>query len=167
MDDLITFLRARLDEREALAKATTPVPVPGRWIATRDKHAADDAPLALVQGRDELATDTIFEGDYVSGSEVIVFSAEWQDEAEANLRFIADNDPAFVLADVAAKRQLVEEHSGREVASLDRDTWGRPFVVCRRCTEGTVRQVVAPCPTLKLLALPYVDHPEYREEWRP
>ncbi len=24
-----------------------------------------------------------------------------------------------------------------------------------------------PCPTLALLALPYVDHPDYREEWRP
>jgi hypothetical protein len=24
-----------------------------------------------------------------------------------------------------------------------------------------------PCDTLKLLALPYADHPDYRDEWRP
>lgn len=24
-----------------------------------------------------------------------------------------------------------------------------------------------PCPTLRLIALPYADHPDYREDWRP
>jgi hypothetical protein len=24
-----------------------------------------------------------------------------------------------------------------------------------------------PCPTLRLLSLPYADHPDYREAWRP
>ena len=25
----------------------------------------------------------------------------------------------------------------------------------------------APCPTLRLMSLPYADHPDFREEWRP
>jgi hypothetical protein len=24
-----------------------------------------------------------------------------------------------------------------------------------------------PCPTLRLMALPFADHPDYREDWRP
>jgi hypothetical protein len=65
------------------------------------------------------------------------------------LEHIARHDPARVLAEVAAKRQIVELHflrsSGR-LCNEDDDLW--------------------PCETLRLLARPYVDHPDYRHEWR-
>lgn len=156
MDDLIAFLRAQLDKAEAMARATTPVLSPGQWIVTRDKHAEDDAPLALVQGKDESAGDAIFHEDYVSGREIIVYSAGWQDEAEANLRYIAANDPASVLADVAAKRQIIEWLA----AELDLPNEPGQGLAAALSDAKAIK-------ALKILALPYADHPDYRPEWRP
>lgn len=93
----------------------------------------------------------------VHGEVLLIQHAEW--DGPAVLREL--------LADVEAKRRIVDEHGQREVASLDKETWGRPYLVCRRCAVGD-RQVVHPCTTLRLLALPYAGHPDYRaEEWAP
>lgn len=73
--------------------------------------------------------------------------------------------PARVLAECAAKRAIIDEHSTQEVASLDRETWAQPFIVCKRCAMG-VRQIVAPCPTIKAIAAIYADHPDYKDEWK-
>lgn len=70
------------------------------------------------------------------------------------------------LAEVEAKRLMLTEHGPEEVASLDRETWGQLFIVCRRCKLGE-RQVAMPCTTLRLLAVPFAGHPDYRPEWRP
>lgn len=75
----------------------------------------------------------------------------------------------LMLADVDAKRRIIAEHGNREIASLEPATWGQPFVVCARCrggVDGELR-VVAPCPTLRLLALPFAEHEGYSEEWKP
>jgi hypothetical protein len=50
---------------------------------------------------------------------------------------IARWDPARVLAECAAKRRIVEMYAGQH---------GQPYV-------------------LHFLALPYADHPDYRQEW--
>ena len=97
-----------------------------------------------------------------------------EDEREANVclaqyrRAEGGSTPRWTrqLAECEAKRAIIEEHGPQEVASLDRDSWGKPFIVCRRCAIGD-RQVIAPCHTLKSLATVYADHPDYREEWRP
>ena len=75
---------------------------------------------------------------------------------------IARHNPARVLAECEAKRSIVAEHT--------RPGW---TVTCPRClgdqpelASGTAWRA-APCPTLRALALPYADHPDYREEWRP
>ena len=49
-----------------------------------------------------------------------------------------------VLRECEAKRAVVELHP------------------CDDCGMGD-----DPCRTLKILALPYADHPDYREAWRP
>jgi hypothetical protein len=73
-------------------------------------------------------------------------------------RHIARHDPARVLAEVDAKRRIIEQHhcSG---------------VTCPRCSLGTEDGEVVferdPCGTLRLLALPYAGHPDYRGEWAP
>jgi hypothetical protein len=65
---------------------------------------------------------------------------------------IARHDPARVLAEVEAKRRLLKQF---------------------RLRGDSVRAVVQPSTggvwddMLRLLALPYADHPDYREEWRP
>lgn len=50
--------------------------------------------------------------------------------------------PARVLTECASKRQIVELHSTPEE-----------------------RRTGQPCTTLRLLALPYAEHPDYRVEW--
>jgi hypothetical protein len=51
-----------------------------------------------------------------------------------------------VLAECEAKRRIVAEHEGEPS--------------CETCYL-----VDAPCPTLRLLALPYAGHEDYREGW--
>jgi hypothetical protein len=62
-------------------------------------------------------------------------------------------DPARVLAECDAKRRIVELHDGEAVhgcpVAPDETVW----------TEG-------PCPTLRTLALPYANHPDYQPGWR-
>ena len=70
--------------------------------------------------------------------------------AESVMDHIARHDPARVLAECEAKRRVVEmqwHHLGE-----DDYAWGM---------EEAKRQILAE------LALPYADHPDYREEWRP
>jgi hypothetical protein len=57
---------------------------------------------------------------------------------------VARHDPARVLAECEAKRRIV-------------DSEGSPYV------EGHVPAT----RTLRFLALPYADHPDYRQEWKP
>lgn len=93
-----------------------------------------------------------------------------------------------LLAEVAAKRAIIDEHAPewRNVEwPHDQDGTGKAQV-CRRCQnaehtywdppvgeagvlpEGFVTPyVLAPCTTLRLLALPFASHPDYQESWRP
>jgi hypothetical protein len=69
---------------------------------------------------------------------------------------IARHDPARVLADIAAKRRVVELH-GRY------DGWGDHCRTCR--AEDEVGGDAFPCETLRALVQPHADHPDWREEW--
>ncbi|MGY1802416.1 DUF6221 family protein [Blastococcus sp. SYSU D00922] len=77
---------------------------------------------------------------------------------------VSRHDPARVLAECNAKRRLVL--ACRDVRP------DRAFLGAR--PEGLADFPLAPADqhqlaalTLALLALPYADHPEYRQEWRP
>ncbi|TDD37855.1 hypothetical protein E1287_07300 [Actinomadura sp. KC06] len=59
---------------------------------------------------------------------------------------IVRHGPARVLAEVETKRRLIDQHVGYSGGGDD-DHW--------------------PVQTLRLLALPYASHPDYRPEWRP
>ena len=73
--------------------------------------------------------------------------------------------PARVLAECDAKRRIVELHGRR-----DDDT-------CAECGDGEpdtgpgdrgwFEAAHWPCLTLQLLALPYADHPDFQEQWKP
>jgi hypothetical protein len=71
---------------------------------------------------------------------------------EADARHIARHDPARVLAEVEAKRRVI-------TAEQDRVLEEGPLPERMR---GEIETDV-----LRLLTLPYADHPDYREEWRP
>lgn len=59
--------------------------------------------------------------------------------------------PARVLREVESKRLFLADHEG-----VHRCDWG----------EHRGDEVLGWCTTLKRLALPYADHPEYNESWR-
>lgn len=135
MDDLVTFLRARLDEDEAAAKAA------GGWIGT---------------------------AGFEQKGWIIVDRPEAQSAERAESRHMERHNPVRVLREVEAKRRILTEHAGLDFASLEEESRYRSFIACRRCRDIlTDKRVVAPCPTLRLLALPYADHPHYRPEWAP
>ena len=65
--------------------------------------------------------------------------------------------PERVLAEVEAKRKLLDSHY---------DYRG----VCTRCFDWQNKPVEReqfPCEVVRLLALPYADHADYDEAWRP
>lgn len=64
--------------------------------------------------------------------------------------------PARVLAECEAKRRIVLMHEPYDSGWLGR----RP--TCWVCSADGW-----PCLTLAVLSLPYANHPDYREEWRP
>ncbi len=92
---------------------------------------------------------------------------------------IARWDPARVLAECEAKRRIIELHrTYGEVYDRARMTYPEGADDCVTCGYGDEWQAKAnalefpddstyPCPTLRVLALSYIGHPDYREEWRP
>lgn len=74
---------------------------------------------------------------------------------EGELEFMAGpGHPSRVLAEVAMKRRILAEHRD------DRTS-------CSTCGTAGEYDVPWPCTTVELLALPYADHPDYRQEWAP
>lgn len=69
-------------------------------------------------------------------------------------------DPARALAECEAKRAIVALHVLGE-------PWDEPVdEMLGSCAACDYQSASWPCPTLRILALPYADHPDYREEWR-
>lgn len=137
-DDLIAFLRARLDEAEAGAHASGPARV--GWATYRDADGGMfyTSPVAEL-GEGWSKTTDPQEREWVTGG---------QETHPTSVHVVYD--PADVLADVDAKRGILDE-AGRyspELEHGDNGEWAFDIV-------------------LRLLALPYSDHPDYREEWRP
>ena len=139
MADLVRFLRDRYDEDERAAKAATQ----GPWWADSSIHT---------------------EAIYGSGNTTVVAGARWGDEgsvfeSDEDAAHIARHDPARVLRDIEAKRELLDEHPSINVSDLGSD--------CGTCYREDGINASWPCKTLRLLACVYVDHLDYRDAWRP
>jgi hypothetical protein len=149
MDELLAFLRAQLDEDERVARETA-----GHGSTTwkaglhrwRGRIEADDAALIV---RDV---------DLVDAEHI----ARW--------------DPARVLAEVEAKRRVLDLHNPQPTGYVDGVyTHGETGQLqCEHCAEqchsgsGMSRDMPDapwPCPTVRLLAQPYAGRPGWREEW--
>jgi len=73
-------------------------------------------------------------------------------------------DPDRVLAECEAKRRIVEWCSERDQVYIG--TFATDIPREKDFVPGAlVHQTDA--ITLRFLALPYADHPDYREEWKP
>ena len=88
----------------------------------------------------------------VDGEPVCDGFALSNNQLRATVDHIVDWDPARVLAECDTKRRIIELH-----APVHR----RTDIGCLTCSD-----LRDPCETLRLLALPYVARPGYREEWR-
>lgn len=65
--------------------------------------------------------------------------------------------PERVIVEVEAKRRIIRWHFGQRD---DTTPYGEPVTICH-CGYDL------PCSTLRLLALPYANHPDYQQEWTP
>ncbi|WP_371624063.1 DUF6221 family protein [Streptomyces sp. NBC_01116] len=153
MDDLVQFLRNRLDEDEQAARAAT-------WDEWDSAHWTARPP----QGSYEryIVADHLDDG-------VVVVTPENAD-ADGVGQHIARHDPARVLRDVEAKRMIVDAHGrGHECISLsgsgDKSVVdGKPWAHWE--PEHTA-DAERPCFVLRAHALSHADHPNYKDEWRP
>ena len=154
---LTEFLLARIAEDEAVARAA---------IERDGDHWATES-----LGHDgSRINGTVDKGNprAYSGSPEL-----WDDEGALGMRdetaaHIARWDPARVLAECEAKRRIVELHEDGGNYSIG--GYGGPvvtYIACSMCGTAGEYDEPWPCGTLRLLALPYVNHPDYQEEWRP
>jgi hypothetical protein len=161
VDDLITWLRAQLAEDEGLARMA---------FAEHNK--------AIVRWS-EPWSGTVQIGPHED--DLVCFDSGVS-------RHIVNWDPARALAEVDAKRRILDEHAAQwRTVEWPHDQDGKGnALVCRRCQNAEHSEwnplvghagvlpevfvtpyVLAPCTTVLLLALPYADRAGYREEWRP
>ena len=138
MSDLAEFILACNDEDEAAARAVGPTRA---WIQDCPRSAS----IETAEGQKLWKLE--------SGSTV---------GAGALFDHVARHQPGRVLAECDARRRRVVLHMPRTVA-------GGTAVVCFSCRadDNSGRWHAAPCPSLRLEALPYADHPDYNEAWKP
>lgn len=139
MDDLIAWLRARLDEDERVALAATA----GPWRYDPTKHHREPGTVRFSEG--------VFAGFIGTDATCIATTGETDDaQSMLDAEHIARWDPARVLAEVEAKRALLQE-CAHELA--------------RSAPRSNLNDFA--CTVLRSLGKPYAQHPDYRPEWRP
>ena len=135
VNQLIAFMHARLDEDERIAQNATE----GPWI---DEFSGET-------GRCVIPADAENTREYVARTQLLA--------AMPDAQHIARWDPARVLAEVAAKRRIIEDcrvtvSAVRRIASADLDA---PGLDAMRAGRDALVSV------LRLLASVHADHPDY------
>lgn len=137
--DLIAFLRARLDEDEARARALPP----GPWTWRKGEAATTSPGDALVGADGQPVLSASDPDEYMA----------WITRADGFDAYLQQMQPARVLAEVEAKRALVNDYER--------------FVAERRRMMGGWDSYPEVSPVLAAFAAIYADHPDYRDAWRP
>jgi hypothetical protein len=145
MSDLVTWLRAQLDEDERVAREASG----DAWVtgASQGYEYARPGDIYAISHQGQPAR--IAQGTRC-GPDI---------SAEQSSDHIARHHPARVLAEVAAKR-AVFDHADHWARTLHQTPEGWT-------SEGATAYRMAMEWTLRLLAQPYADRPGYREEWKP
>ena len=150
---LVDFLRARLDEDEAAAKAATPGPWwynPGKqWL---DPEAFEKYDLA--KGEEFVG----YGGPHPFTGAVCATGPASHSQSMADAAHIARSaNPARVLAEVEAKRRILDDvlptMQADEISIAGE--WGVGSDPVREASDDL----------LSLLALPYRDHPDFDPAW--
>jgi hypothetical protein len=161
-DGLVAFLQARYDEDDQAARDA------GGKSWEWEQHYGDMCNDPTCEYGNLATDDTILMSVHAYN-----ITVPWQ-----GAEHIARHNPARVLAEVDAKRQLL-----RDAVSAKHAVCEDPWYTCPAATEardggecGKDDMRGEPCEcgrddrlhrACRLLALPYADHPDYREEWRP
>jgi hypothetical protein len=156
MDELVAWLGVQLDEDELIARKAAALcgchPGAPAW-SFRDGDGPDDGRIRVTDDPHPGVKRKI--SRRWNGSYDGLFMAE----------HIVRHDPARVLSEIDAKRQILQQ-AFEHAAKIDGE-WGcchdAEAIEAGHCEEQRPNDL----PLLRLLALPYVDRPGYREEWRP
>lgn len=142
MDDLIAFLRARLDEDRAAALAASWDEWDGsHWTAHHREQY--DGQWAIIDRADEGVVTTI---DPQAAQDAPV------------AQHIARHDPARALRHVEALRGVLEEWDTATGVAAETFAFGR----------GTARMTLSALePIMRHLVIEYADHSDYRDDWKP
>jgi hypothetical protein len=152
-EDLVAFVRARLDEDERLACACPLT----EWVVQ------GPPPEAGISGP---AGEMMLAGRHTDDEHLWSLLARPTMHTGHALNHAARHDPARVLAEVEAKQILLDDHSSIHVV-VD-GYCAREGGECTHAGEAWCPwHGIENCLTLRALALPYAGHPEYREEWSP
>lgn len=144
MDDLVEFLRARLEEDEAIARKACEY-AEASWKL--DEELGETVLWWPPEPR-------VAEMERQKGLPVV--SDQWRGQTIGSriAPHVARHDPARVLREVTAKRAIVDDLAN-EIH------WGARSSLDYQDAVDAFKRM------LKRLALPYVDHRDYRKEWRP
>ena len=149
------FVLARMDEVEAEARAAIGTSVwatqTGRWVHRDVEHGGYTSLIVFAVAEDHART------------QVADLTAAWEGPERAV--HIARNDPARVLAEVAAKRAIVALHHTSEtperLAQIGVSRVGRD----PSCSDRDYPEESDDCLTLLTLAALDADHPDYDPGW--
>ena len=145
VDELITWLRAQLDEDERVAIA-----IQGDRYGDNDDGRWRNWTIEEHEDR---------HGPYLSALGVeLVHSYADNVITPQRGEHIARWDPARVLAEVKAKRRILDEHAYAPKSDSCRTCW--------RSNRGGTAREASPCPTVRLLAQPYAGRDGWQESWR-
>lgn len=86
-----------------------------------------------------------------TGNLLVEVADRMEREAEAQKRIVAEHAPIGLTCRTCCGEGVLEVHWDGE----------------EETTEEIRNDLMAPCPTVRLLAVPYADHPDYRDDWRP
>jgi len=146
------FLLQRLDKDEAVARAASAP----RWVEVS----------GLVASADDKVTPNGFTYRPLITPGGSINNDDPLEDGDA--AHIARHDPARVLAEVAAKRAIVNLHAevtGSTAFYGDDIETPHGSPACSTCGTWGEYAEAWPCPTLRYLAQPYADHADYEQAW--
>ena len=150
-ETLVDVLLARIAEDESAARAAA---AGGRW---RYEDGDSVGAWTLYDEHWRIADLTTYRHDkYDYAERMPAFRPPHYVDADANGAHIARWDPARVLAECDAKRRIVERLGSYLSSEHDPEPEGAWKLLDDHAWA-----------TLYDLALPYADHPDYRDVWRP
>jgi hypothetical protein len=147
----VAWLRAPLDEDEWLARqADVKQGDPDWWVGPAPTAGGEFFTVRSLRDVHPIARVQRLDGDDGEPAAIL--------DGAAAADHIARHDPARVLREVEAKRRIIDLHAPHRDGACP---------TCWRVAPRSSTREDFPCPTLRLLALPYATEPGYQRAWWP